>query len=82
MKPLKYVIFRKNTTLLPVFIPKDTELSHADVSIIDGTPDSAGFAIIDTLRRTVGVYGESVSLNLKSKERDKQIIEKDIFHYL
>lgn len=82
MKPLKYVIFKKGAATIPILTPKDVPIKHSEIKVSDGTAQSAGFVIIDIIQRRVSVYGESVSLDLKSKDSDKEIIERELFHYL
>jgi hypothetical protein len=55
-------------------------VSHKDMArVMFGKPVSAGF--IDSYRFDLNVYGESVSLGLKSREVvDKEIINSHLFN--
>lgn len=66
MKKMKYVIFNDDT-----FVIMPSSRNHSDAKQI-GIPKSAGFCSIG--KNGFICYGESVSLNLKSKEDDSFIL--------
>ena len=71
---LKYIITEANG--FAMFSPEST---HANVARgMEGKPVSAGFCIIDFEENKVRCYGESVTLKLKSRDEDSDIITKKI----
>ena len=74
---LKYIIYND---ALPVIFTKGMNHNdcqwHRDLIEGDRTPTSAGFCSIyvEDGQLAVSVYGESVSLNIKSKPEDAEII--------
>lgn len=72
---LKYVIFDE---LFPVLLTE--AMGHSEVRP-QMKPTSAGFCSIHPHDNTVAVWGESVSLKLKSQPTDAFLIEKMLFVY-
>jgi hypothetical protein len=73
---LKYIMFDEDT---PIIFPGT--LNYDEFHITGKTPTSAGYVNIYSTQESgdsvcVHTYGESITLNLQSKEEDNEIIKK------
>ena len=75
-KKSKYIIFemRGGLEVPMVFSPL---IQHREITVVGGKPISAGFCSLDEHEPYYdSVYGESISLKLKSRKEDADILNK------
>lgn len=75
MKKMKYVL-NENTGHFLLF-PSDNGMTHSDVCMVEKWTN-AGFVCISEKDGTVECFGESVSLGIKTGNRDSIIINHGI----
>lgn len=78
MKQFKYVICKVDGIEQPILCAKDGGITHRQMSI--GTPVSAGFCYLN--ENDVTCFGESVSLEIKSRMTiDDAILKRFFYEY-
>jgi hypothetical protein len=73
---MKYVIIEQSDCEVPVLFPDLVD--HSTFSNLN--PISAGFVTLLTDQGFVYVHGESVSLKLKSRIEDADLIKRMLYH--
>lgn len=68
---MKYIIFKSGDLLKPIIFPD--HIAHSEIICKNAIPVSAGFFKIDF--GDITVYGESVSLKLKPRKQDNELIK-------
>jgi hypothetical protein len=78
----KYIILERSGIEMPILFPEFIE--HIDAVLIGGKVISAGFFEVilrEHSRMEVRAYGESISLKVKARFEDADLIEKMICNY-
>lgn len=73
MKQTKYIVFEDDHGLEDIIIFSELQ-QHANILRLGLTPVSAGF--IEITSESLHCYGDSISLNLKSRPEDTKIAKR------